>query len=61
MEESEHVFLSGSGAEDFAVSKGFKLIDNSNFITNNRLNSLKNIKKESLMLITNLEQLGVLL
>ncbi len=45
MEESEHVFLSGSGAEDFAVSKGFKLIDNSNFITNNRLNSLKNIKK----------------
>ena len=45
MEESEHVFLSGSGAEDFAVSKGFKLIDNSNFITNNRLNSLKKIKK----------------
>ena len=45
MEESEHVFLSGSGAEDFALSKGFKLIDNSNFITNNRLNSLKNIKK----------------
>ncbi len=45
MEESEHVFLSGSGAEDFAVSKGFKLIDNSNFITNNRLKSLKNIKK----------------
>lgn len=45
MEESEHVFLSGSGAEDFAVSKGFKLIDNSNFITNRRLKSLKNIKK----------------
>lgn len=45
MEESEHVFLSGSGAEDFALSKGFKLIDNSNFITNRRLKSLKNIKK----------------
>ena len=45
MEESEHVFLSGSGAEDFALSKGFKLIDNSNLITNRRLKSLKNIKK----------------
>ena len=45
MEESEHVFLSGSGAEDFALSKGFKLIDNNNFITNRRLKSLKNIKK----------------
>ncbi len=45
MEESEHVFLSGKGAEDFGISKGFKTIDNNSFITERRLNSVKNAKK----------------
>ena len=45
MEESEHVFLSGKGAEDFGISKGFKTIDNNSFITERRLNSVRNAKK----------------
>ena len=45
MEESDHVFLSGLGAEKFALSKGFELISNENLITKKRLESLKNIKK----------------
>ena len=45
MEESNHVFLSGLGAEKFALSKGFELISNENLITKKRLESLKNIKK----------------
>jgi beta-aspartyl-peptidase (threonine type) len=45
MEESEHVFLSGDGAEDFAVSKGFETIENNSFITERRLNSVRNAKK----------------
>jgi len=45
MEESEHVFLSGEGAEDFAVSKGFKTVENNSFITERRLNSVRNAKK----------------
>ena len=45
MEESNHVFLSGLGAEKFALSKGFELISNENLITKKRLKSLKNIKK----------------
>ena len=45
MEESEHVFLSGEGAEDFAVSKGFETVENDSFITERRLNSVRNAKK----------------
>ena len=45
MEESEHVFLSGKGAEDFAVSKGFETIENISFIIERRLNSVRNAKK----------------
>ena len=45
MEESEHVFLSGKGAEDFAVSKGFETIENNSFIIERRLNSVRNAKK----------------
>jgi beta-aspartyl-peptidase (threonine type) len=45
MEESEHVFLSGEGAEDFAFSKGFETVDNDSFITERRLNSVRNAKK----------------
>ena len=45
LEESEHVFLSGIGAEDFAVSKGFETIENKSFITERRLNSVRKAKK----------------
>ena len=45
MEESEHIFLSGEGAEDFAISKGFETVENDSFITERRLNSVKNAKK----------------
>ena len=45
MEKSEHVFLSGSGAELFAKSQGLEIVDNKYFITQRRLNSLINTKK----------------
>ena len=45
MEKSEHVFLSGSGAELFAKSQGLEIVDNEYFITQRRLNSLLNAKK----------------
>ena len=45
MENSEHVFLSGNGAESFAESKNLEIIDNEYIITNSRLNSLLNAKK----------------
>lgn len=44
MEKSVHVMLSGSGAEDFAVSQGVELVDNKIFDTEHRLSSLKKAK-----------------
>ncbi|MBU2893250.1 isoaspartyl peptidase/L-asparaginase [Colwellia sp. D2M02] len=44
MDESVHVMLSGAGAEEFAQSKGVKLIDNSIFDTANRLEALHKAK-----------------
>ena len=45
MEKSDHVFLSGKGAESFAKSGNLEIIENEYFITNRRLNSLLNAKK----------------
>ena len=45
MEKSEHVFLSGEGAEEFAKLQGLDIIDNEYFITETRLKSLLNAKK----------------
>jgi len=45
MEKSEHVFLSGEGAEEFARLQGLDIIDNEYFITETRLKSLLNAKK----------------
>ena len=45
MEKSDHVFLSGNGAELFAKSQGLEIVDNKYFITQRRLNSLINTKK----------------
>jgi L-asparaginase / beta-aspartyl-peptidase len=36
MEKSEHVFLSGSGASEFAALNGLEIVDNSYFITDSR-------------------------
>ena len=45
MEKSEHVFLSGKGAEEFAKLQGLDIINNEYFITETRLKSLLNAKK----------------
>lgn len=41
MEESDHVMLSASGAEDFAKLNGLEFVENSYFITDNRKRALK--------------------
>ena len=40
MTQSEHVMLSGTGAEEFAALKGFDLVDPSYFYTEKRMQSL---------------------
>ena len=47
MDDSPHVMLSGEGAEQFAASKGVKMIDNSLFDTEFRLNALKKAQKKT--------------
>lgn len=44
MEQSEHVMLSGKGAEAFAAQKGLEIVDPSYFFTESRFNSLQRIK-----------------
>jgi len=44
MEKSEHVMLSGKGAETFAKEQGIELVDPSYFYTENRFKSLKRIQ-----------------
>ncbi len=45
LEKSEHVFLSGKGAENFAVYNGLETVTNSYFITENQLKQIKKIKE----------------
>ena len=45
MEKSEHVYLSGKGAESFAKYEDLEIVENEYFITESRLNSLRNAKK----------------
>lgn len=45
MEESEHVFLSGAGAEAFAKSQGLQLVDAGYFFTEDRWKSLQKALK----------------
>ena len=45
MTKSEHVFLSGKGAEKFARQQNLKLVNSSYFETEFRLNALKQAKK----------------
>jgi beta-aspartyl-peptidase (threonine type) len=48
MEKSEHVFLSGSGADNFAESVGLEQVENSYFHTDHRLNDLRKLKQQSI-------------
>lgn len=51
MERSEHVMLSGKGAEEFAQEQGFSIINPSYFYTERRMRSLENIlEKENVAL-----------
>ncbi|MEI7422976.1 MAG: isoaspartyl peptidase/L-asparaginase [Prolixibacteraceae bacterium] len=43
MEKSEHVLLTGSGASQFAVQQGFKLVPNSYFIIEKRQKELQEL------------------
>ena len=46
MENSVHVMLSGSGAEQFAKQQGFDFVDNSYFDTTHRYEALIEVKKK---------------
>lgn len=46
MEHSEHVFLCGTGASEFAKKQGLEMVPNSYFYTEPRLESLKKLKKQ---------------
>lgn len=46
MEKSEHVFLTGIGASQFAVEHGFKTVENSYFFTEKRYKSLQELLKK---------------
>ena len=43
MEKSEHVMLYGAGAEEFAQTLGYKMMDTSYFYTQNRYESLQKV------------------
>ena len=43
MQKSEHVMLYGSGAEEFAQTLGYKMMDTSYFYTKNRYESLQKV------------------
>ncbi|GLB48298.1 isoaspartyl peptidase/L-asparaginase family protein [Neptunitalea lumnitzerae] len=45
MEQSEHVMLSGKGAEEFAASVGLEIIDPSYFYTKKRMQSLLKVQE----------------
>ncbi len=47
MEKSEHVLLSGNGADLFAAEQGLEIVDPSYFFTENRMNSLKRAQKKA--------------
>lgn len=46
MVNSDHVMLSGKGAEEFAKLRGFELVNPSYFYTENRFQSLQRIKEK---------------
>ncbi len=46
MQKSEHVMLYGSGAEEFAQTLGYKMMDTSYFYTQNRYESLQKVMEK---------------
>lgn len=46
MNKSEHVMLSGTGAEEFALTQGFALVPNSHFDTDARYNQLLDARQK---------------
>lgn len=44
LDHSIHVFLSGSGAEEFAIEQGLKQVDSSYFFTKNNFDKLLEAK-----------------
>ncbi len=44
MVNSDHVMLSGKGAEDFALTRNFQLVDSTYFMTESRLKALRRAK-----------------
>ena len=48
MNDSPHVLLSGTGAEEFAREQGYEMIDPSYFYTEKRFQSLQRVKKREL-------------
>ena len=46
LEKSEHVLLTGKGAEEFSQSMGIETVDPSYFYTERRMKSLENAKKK---------------
>jgi beta-aspartyl-peptidase (threonine type) len=46
MQQSEHVFLSGKGASEFAKKQGLEIVPNKYFYTDSRYESLMQLKKK---------------
>ncbi|ABX49108.1 peptidase T2 asparaginase 2 [Shewanella baltica OS195] len=46
MDKSEHVMLSGAGAEEFALTQGFSLVPNSHFDTDERYQQLLDARQK---------------
>lgn len=60
MEKSEHVMMSGKGAEQFARSVGLEMVDNSYFYTEDRFRSLQNTKRrDSLATIDTMKKTSI--
>ena len=49
MEDSPHVLLSSDGADEFAIKMGLDTVPNSYFITERRLNSVREAKKDDMV------------
>ena len=47
MEASQHVMLSGSGADTFAKEQGLEIVDPEYFYTERRINDLKRVKQKT--------------
>jgi beta-aspartyl-peptidase (threonine type) len=58
MENSPHVFLSGSGAEEFALTQGLTLVPNEYFVTPTRKRQLERVLQGRVQVRNELQGLG---